>query len=1057
MPNGNSNRIPNPSDGSLLQDYALNHDSQSFARLVARYQRLVLGTCYRVLKNQHDAEEAAQCVFIKLARKANSLKCDDSLGPWLYRVAYQSALDHLKSRTRRHQRVTLMENSHDSIQHGNLNRPTGLEIHEIIDYAIQSLPSIYRDVFVIYYLQGNTLRETAESMGCKESLVSMRLSRGRIRLKKILSKMGVSAGVAGGFQLTNLNAEVPVPEKFVESILARLENPDASTEPSSAEAGALMPVGLLAQSKGAVATVAAIALLATGSWLFNNFGDGEISSDEPTPNLTAASEFLKERTGDSFNDPNYTQGALDDGLEGIEILCLDEDGDPVANAEVYITQVTSLPQTGSLNAFEYETMGPLITNDEGRVVLKELYFTEQNGWMRAFYARVPGLLSGYAGSWRKEGSMQGQESEPLRILMKPSRTLNGEIQVPPGYAANRVKVQIMRMHDEKRFFMSNFSKNRRISTWPELFERFPDERGAFTFEDIPVDSRLVLSAQSEGLERAFFGNRVERNESITIAMVEEGVIEGTLIYEDGSPAAGLTLYARRTPSGEDGAEFATTVESDGSFQIKRLPEGYYLVRAHTIPNWTMNAETNIQVKSAHVTRLETPLVMEQGIWVRGRIIDKASEEPILGASVLRYGEDGSIPGESESIDEGDGYYQVQCPTGKSTLIVQLPGRLSERYGVATGEESSRERSIEIEPGQKKLSNVDFLLEANATPKPAYDQLVSVKGSVVDDQGVPIQGLEVAFHMNWEFAKTGMSESLVKVRTGDSGNFSAQLKDSVKYKLQITDKRYSSAYKPVQVSRQKGGINLGEFVLTPGSQSVSGYVLDADGNPLANASVQYKSRRQQGRQYLVVSQINGSFTINQLLADETIQITISKPGYGYRTWNSIPPGEHNLEFIMFEDATGQGHLGEIDHLKNRVLKGEDAPEWEVQVWITQSDNSLSPRRADGQWTILSYKELMTGWETLVEMERLADEYHLVPVVIFSSGALPHLIEQQQEKRPVRVNIGLDTFQPNSPTRTYNKTENAYGYIGYMLIDSNGVIREIKNSVEEIKSVLEGKAK
>src|SRR5262245_24107226 len=81
-----------PSDGQLLQRFVRQRDDLAFEVLVWRHGPMVLGTCRRLLRHEHDAEDAVQATFLVLARKAGSISQRELLGTWLYRVAYRVAL-----------------------------------------------------------------------------------------------------------------------------------------------------------------------------------------------------------------------------------------------------------------------------------------------------------------------------------------------------------------------------------------------------------------------------------------------------------------------------------------------------------------------------------------------------------------------------------------------------------------------------------------------------------------------------------------------------------------------------------------------------------------------------------------------------------------------------------------------------------------------------------------------------------------------------------------------------------------------------------------------------
>src|SRR4051812_34300729 len=74
-------------DAQLLEQYRCEHDSQAFADLVRRHGPLVHSVCRRVLRHDHDAEDAFQATFLVLASKAGSIRKAVSLASWLHGVA----------------------------------------------------------------------------------------------------------------------------------------------------------------------------------------------------------------------------------------------------------------------------------------------------------------------------------------------------------------------------------------------------------------------------------------------------------------------------------------------------------------------------------------------------------------------------------------------------------------------------------------------------------------------------------------------------------------------------------------------------------------------------------------------------------------------------------------------------------------------------------------------------------------------------------------------------------------------------------------------------------
>src|SRR6516165_6454117 len=80
------------SDGQLLERFLTQRDEAAFEALVRRHGPMVLGVCRRILREPHDADDAFQAAFLVLVAKAAALVPCATIGKWLYKVAYHTAL-----------------------------------------------------------------------------------------------------------------------------------------------------------------------------------------------------------------------------------------------------------------------------------------------------------------------------------------------------------------------------------------------------------------------------------------------------------------------------------------------------------------------------------------------------------------------------------------------------------------------------------------------------------------------------------------------------------------------------------------------------------------------------------------------------------------------------------------------------------------------------------------------------------------------------------------------------------------------------------------------------
>ena len=153
------------SDGQLLDRFASGRGDASaeaaFAALVARHGPMVWGTCRRILRDTHAAEDAFQATFLVLVRKARSVRVDDSLGRWLHGVGVRVALRARASAGRR--AGSDLESVDPSRLPGDLML---LDLRAAIDEEVDRLPPAYRSVVVLCHLEGLTRERAASRLGC---------------------------------------------------------------------------------------------------------------------------------------------------------------------------------------------------------------------------------------------------------------------------------------------------------------------------------------------------------------------------------------------------------------------------------------------------------------------------------------------------------------------------------------------------------------------------------------------------------------------------------------------------------------------------------------------------------------------------------------------------------------------------------------------------------------------------------------------------------------------------------------------------------------------------
>jgi RNA polymerase sigma factor (sigma-70 family) len=253
-------------DGVLLAAFAGRRDEAAFAAVVRRHAGMVFRVCRALLGHTEDAEDAAQAVFLILARKAGRLRGEACAAPWLHHVAHGVAIDCLRARSARSAREQAVAREDRSDADDS---PSPEAIAPTLHAALDGLPHKYRRAIVLFHLDGLSLERTAAALRCPAATAGTWLARGRTLLRERLQKQGVSLSIAGlGACLAAEVFAEAIPASFVGST-AKVALLCASGQ--GAAAGGLASVHAIAIARGALralalskAKVAATALLAAG-------------------------------------------------------------------------------------------------------------------------------------------------------------------------------------------------------------------------------------------------------------------------------------------------------------------------------------------------------------------------------------------------------------------------------------------------------------------------------------------------------------------------------------------------------------------------------------------------------------------------------------------------------------------------------------------------------------------------------------------------------------------------------------------------------------------------
>ena len=184
--------MSNQSSDKKLVKRVQKGDKGAFDLLVLKYQHKIVNLVMRYVRDPELALDITQEAFIKAYRALPRFRGDSAFYTWMYRIAVNTAKNHLAAQRRRPMDVELdMQDPEQYDLHAKLKEtdtPEGVtlsnELKEIVERAIAALPEDLRTAIILRELEGMSYEEIAQTMECPVGTVRSRIFRARDAIAK---------------------------------------------------------------------------------------------------------------------------------------------------------------------------------------------------------------------------------------------------------------------------------------------------------------------------------------------------------------------------------------------------------------------------------------------------------------------------------------------------------------------------------------------------------------------------------------------------------------------------------------------------------------------------------------------------------------------------------------------------------------------------------------------------------------------------------------------------------------------------------------------------------
>jgi RNA polymerase sigma-70 factor (ECF subfamily) len=191
---GAAANAPQDSDFALARA-AAGGASDALSELYVRHRRRVYALCLRMTRNDADAEDLTQDVFIHLLGQVGSFRGDSLFTTWLHRLTVNQVLMRFRRDSRRKVKMPdYVEGQISGVRRSNPAAPPPFVDRLSLEAALSQLPPGYRWAFILHDIEGYSHDEVANMLDCSAGTSKSQLHKARMKLRRLLKSARARRG-----------------------------------------------------------------------------------------------------------------------------------------------------------------------------------------------------------------------------------------------------------------------------------------------------------------------------------------------------------------------------------------------------------------------------------------------------------------------------------------------------------------------------------------------------------------------------------------------------------------------------------------------------------------------------------------------------------------------------------------------------------------------------------------------------------------------------------------------------------------------------------------------
>jgi RNA polymerase sigma factor (sigma-70 family) len=173
-------------DAEVIRAYLATQDAKFFSQLYRRYANKVYGKCISILKNDAEARDAMQDIFVKIMLNLGNFGEKSQFSTWVYSITYNYCIDAIRKKKKEKTMFSEDIERAPDVAEDEVPDQFLMEMDvKNLKIVLEALPDSDRLILIMKYHDDMSIRDIADTLGKTESAVKMKIKRAKEKAKEL--------------------------------------------------------------------------------------------------------------------------------------------------------------------------------------------------------------------------------------------------------------------------------------------------------------------------------------------------------------------------------------------------------------------------------------------------------------------------------------------------------------------------------------------------------------------------------------------------------------------------------------------------------------------------------------------------------------------------------------------------------------------------------------------------------------------------------------------------------------------------------------------------------